>query len=569
MQTSFFASDACAQADSSHFRRIEQVNKYIEDNYVEEPDYQKITEKAVSSMLAELDPHSIYIPARDVQRTNEGLQANFEGVGIAFQIVDDTISVTEVIVGGPSEKVGLQIGDKLLKVDDTVATFKGVNNRFVFNHLRGKKGTEVRLSVKRQGVADPLQFTIVRDKVPIYSVDTYFMIDDEVGFIRLSRFARTSTKEVRDAIGKLKRQGMKRLIFDLRGNSGGYLDIACGIANEFLSEHKLIVYTEGLKSPRQNFSSHRYGTYTKGPLVILIDEFSASASEIVSGAVQDWDRGTIVGRRSFGKGLVQRMFEIYDGAQIRLTTARYYTPSGRCIQKSYDEGTEAYHRELQRRYEQGELVHPDSTGYPDSLKFYTSTGRVVYGGGGIMPDIFVPMDTVRLSDYFLSLRSAGVFNTYALNFADAHRSDTLFADFDRFLQNYDSAAVMRDFADYAVSKNIVRSDVKGEWVASWMNEMARKSVADSSHTIHASNYEDYLNQLLKDTTFLDRLADKARSEDQRSALINRHSDTYMGYMLKALIARNLYGIEYYYRVMRDSDRGLQEAIKAVKQIAVD
>ena len=260
------------------------------------------------------------------------------------------------------------------------------------------------------------------------------------------------------------------------------------------------------------------------------------------------------------------MFEIYDGAQIRLTTARYYTPSGRCIQKSYDEGTEAYHRELQRRYEQGELVHPDSVNYPDSLKFYTSKGRVVYGGGGIMPDVFIPMDTLRLSDYFLSLRSAGVFNTFALAFADAHRSDTLYSDFSHFQQNFDSAAVMRDFADYAASKNITRSDVKGEWVASWMNDMARKTIADTTQVIHASNYEDYLDELLHDRRFLDQLSDKARAEDRRSVLINRHSDIYMGYMLKALIARNLYGIEYYYRVMRNYDQGLQEAIKAVKQI---
>lgn len=567
--TQLNAPFATAQTDSSHFRRIEQVNKYIEDNYVEDPNYLKITEKAVSSMLAELDPHSIYIPARDVQRTNEGLQANFEGVGIAFQIVDDTISVTEVIVGGPSEKVGLMIGDKLLKVDDTVATFKGVNNRFVFNHLRGKKGTEVRLSVKRQGVSEPLQFTIVRDKVPIYSVDTYFMVDDEVGYVRLSRFARTSVNEVRSAIAKLKKQGMKRMIFDLRGNSGGYLDIACGVANEFIGEHRLIVYTEGQKSPRQNFTSNRYGSYTKGPLVILIDEYSASASEIVSGAIQDWDRGTLVGRRSFGKGLVQRMFEIYDGAQIRLTTARYYTPSGRCIQKPYDDGTDAYHRELQRRFDHGELVNTDSINYPDSLKFYTSKGRVVYGGGGIMPDVFIPMDTTRLSDYFLSLRSAGIFNTYALSYADNHRSDSMFADFEHFLQRYDSAAVMRDFSDFAATKGVVRNDVKGEWVASWMNEMARKTISDTTQKIHATNYEEYLEDLMKDSRFVESLKEKARSEDSRSALINRHSDIYMGYMLKALIARNLYGIEYYYRIMQDYDQGLQAAIKTVKEMEKD
>lgn len=552
--------------DTSHFRRIEQVDEYIEKHYVQEPDYKKIGEKAISSMLAELDPHSTYIAAKDVQRTNEGLQANFEGVGIAFQIVDDTISVTEVIVGGPSEKVGLMIGDKLLKVDDTVATFKGVNNRFVFNHLRGKKGTEVNLTIKRNGIDKPLEFKIIRDRVPIYSVDTYFMLDDEVGYIRLARFARTSHSEVRNAIGKLKRQGMKRLIFDLRGNGGGYLDIACGVANEFIEGNRLLVYTEGLRSPRQNYTSRRGGSYTSGPLVILVDEYSASASEIVSGAVQDWDRGLLVGRRTFGKGLVQRMFEIYDGAQIRLTTARYYTPSGRCIQKPYDDGIEAYHRELQKRYEHNELVNPDSINYPDSLRFQTSKGRVVYGGGGIMPDVFVPMDTMRLSDYFLSLRSAGLINTFTLAFADNHRSDTLFSDFSHFILNYDSAAVINDFNEYVASKNILRSDVKGEWVAGWLNEMARKTIADTSHTIHADNYQQYLATLLADTTFLTKLNEKAQAEDKRSTLINQHSDQYLGYIIKAMIARNLYGIEYYYRVMRDYDTGLQQAIKTVKEI---
>ncbi len=552
--------------DSSHFRRINQVDEYIEKFYVEQPNYQKITEKAVSSMLTELDPHSLYIPAKDVQRTNEGLQANFEGVGISFQIVDDTISVTDVIVGGPSEHVGLMIGDKLLKVDDTVATFKGVNNNFVFRHLRGKKGTVVNLTVKRQGIDKPLEFRIVRDKVPIYSIDTYFMVEDEVGYIRLARFARTSHQELREAIRKLKKEGMKRLIFDLRGNGGGYLDIAFAVANEFLDAKKLIVYTEGEKSPRQNLVSRRGGSYTSGPLVILIDEYSASASEIVSGAVQDWDRGTLVGRRTFGKGLVQRMFEIYDGAQIRLTTARYYTPSGRCIQKPYDKGTDAYNHELQKRYEMGELRSADSVSYPDSLKYYTSKGRVVYGGGGIMPDVFVPIDTVRLSDYFLSLRSAGAFNTFALTWADNHRHDSLYATFDAFMRNYDSLAVAKAFDEYAASKNVSRSDVKGEWVAQWMNDQARALVKDSLNAIHADSYENYLSRLLADEQFVQKLKDKAISEDKRSQIINHHSDIYLGYMIKSLIARNLFGIEYYYRVMRDYDEGLKQAIKTVKAL---
>lgn len=551
---------------NANFTRVQQISHFIAENYVETPDYMRITERAVSAMLSELDPHSTYIAAKDVERTNEGLQANFEGVGISFQIVNDTISVTDVISGGPCEKVGVQIGDKLLKVDDTVATYKGVNNNFVFRHLRGPRGTEVILTLKREGVPSPLVFHVIRDKIPIHSVDTYFMLDNEVGYIRLSRFARTSHNEVRSAIKELKNKGMKRLIFDLRGNSGGYLDIAFGIANEFLTSNKLIVYTEGQKSPRRDYRSIRGGSFTEGPLVVLIDEYSASASEIVSGAVQDWDRGTLVGRRTFGKGLVQRMFEFYDGAQVRLTTARYYTPSGRCIQKPYDEGIDAYHQDLRNRYEHNEFVNADSVNYPDSLKYYTSKGRVVYGGGGIMPDVFVPIDTIRLSDYYLSLRSAGVLNTFALSWADQHRSDPNFATFDKFLVNFDSVAVVQSFIHFAATKNVSRSDVKGEWVASWMNEIARRAVADTTRTIHADSYEEYMQRLLTDPAFVEQLNQKAQAEDRRSALINAHSDIYMGYMIKALIARNLYGTEYYYRIMKEEDEGLKQALKTIRGI---
>jgi len=560
-------ADTVAWNDTTQFRRIEQACEYVRHNYVEQPNYQKITEKAITSMLAELDPHSVYIAAKDVPRANEGLQGNFEGVGLAFQIVNDTISVTEVIVGGPSEKVGLQIGDKLIRVDDTTATFKGVNNNFVFRHLRGKKGTQVRLTVKRNGVADPLVFNIIRDKVPIYSVDTYFMLDEEVGYVRLTRFARTSAQEVQKAINALKRQGMKRLIFDLRGNSGGYLDIACAVANQFLDPGRLIVYTEGEKSPRQNFVSRRGGSFTKGSLVILIDEYSASASEIVSGAMQDWDRATLVGRRTFGKGLVQRLFEMYDGAQMRLTTARYYTPSGRCIQKPYTDGKDAYNLELQRRLDHNELVSTDSIVFPDSLKFTTRNGRTVYGGGGIMPDVFVPLDTVRLSDYFLSLRSAGHFNTFALEWADQHRNDSNYATFERFEANYSMEQMSKSFADYVASRDnpIVRTDVRGEWVASWMNDQARKVVTDTTHRIHAGSYVDYMDQLLGDTAFLSQLRQKAQSEDRRSQLINERSDVYMGYLIKSLIARNLFGIEYYYRVMKEQDPALLKALETIKK----
>lgn len=552
--------------DTSQFKRVEEVCNYIRDYYVEKPDYLKITEKATSSMLSELDPHSIYIPAKNVSRANEGLQGNFEGVGVSFQIVNDTISVTDVIVGGPSEKVGLQIGDKLLMVDDTVATFKGVNNNFVYRHLRGKKGTVVKLTVKRHGVDGDMQFSIVRDKVPIYSVDSHFMLDDEVGYIRLSRFARTSVREVHNAIVDLRHKGMKRLVFDLRGNGGGYLDMAVGVANLFLSHGKLIVYTEGEKSKRQDFISYRGGTYTKDPLVVLIDEYSASASEIVSGAVQDWDRGILVGRRSFGKGLVQRMFTLYDGAQIRLTTARYYTPSGRCIQRPYDAGKAAYDMDLQRRYYHKELTNADSVVFPDSLRYHTVGGRVVYGGGGIMPDVFVPMDTVRLSDFFISLRSAGAFNTFALKWADAHRDDKRFASYNDFVANYDSASVMAEFDAYASKLNVKKNDVKGEWVANWIGEQLKKRVADTVNAIHADNYEAYMTDILADTILLSKLSEKAASEDSRRAMINQHSNIYMGDMVKALIARNLYGTDFYYQIMRRQDEGLKIALKKVKEL---
>ena len=493
---------------NDHFRRLQQVSDLIEQKYVETPDYQRITEKGVTAMLSELDPHSVYIAAKDVQRSNEGLQANFEGVGIAFQIVDDTISVTDVIAGGPCEKVGMMIGDKLLKIDDTLATYKGVNNSFVFNHLRGPRGTKVVLTVHRQGEATPLVFNIVRDKIPLHSIDTYFMLDEEVGYIRLTRFARTSHTELRAAIRELKGKGMKRLIFDLRGNSGGFLDIAFGIANEFLDAGKLIVYTKGDKSPRRDYRSRRGGTFTDGALVVMIDEYSASASEIVSGAVQDWDRGTLVGRRSFGKGLVQQMMELYDGAQIRLTTARYYTPSGRCIQKPYDEGTDAYHMDLRKRYEHNEMVNADSVSFPDSLKFETASGRVVYGGGGIMPDVFVPMDTMRLSDYYISLRGKGLLNTFPQHWADAHRKQAEVKTFDLYLKNYDTFKLDSLLTAEALEKGVVRD------------------------------------------------AEKEASQPERTA----HSDRYLRLMLKAQVARSLFGIDYYYKVMKEVDDGYQRAL---------
>ena len=499
--------------------RVDEVMRLIDGNYTESPDMDRLSEEAVKAMLKALDPHSVYIAAKDVKRANEGLEGNFEGVGVSFQIVNDTIVVQSVIDGGPSEKVGIMIGDKFIRIDGIDATGDSARNDFVFRHLRGKKGTTVVVDVLRQGTV--YTFHIVRDKIPIYSIDTYFMANDTVGYIRLIRFARTSVDEFRKAIKSLGKQGMTSLILDLRGNSGGYLDIAHGLASEFLDRGQLVVYQEGRRTPRQDYRANGRGNFRavrnvngdvlQGRLVVLIDETSASASEIVAGAVQDWDRGTVVGRRSYGKGLVQRMFPLSDGGQVRLTTARYFTPSGRCIQRPYDEGDDAYRQDINRRYSHGELVNADSIHFADSLKYTTAHGRTVYGGGGIMPDVFVPMDTMRLSDYFISLRGKGLLNSFPMQWADQHRRDPQVKTFELFLQNYDSFCLDSLLTAAALEKGVVRD------------------------------------------------SEKEALEPERTA----HSDHYMWLMLKAQVARNLFGIDYYFKVMKEVDDGYKKALEVL------
>ena len=491
--------------------RVDEVMKLIDGNYTEAPDMDKLSTEAINAMLKALDPHSVYIAAKDVERANEPLQGNFEGVGISFQIVSDTIVVQSVIEGGPSEKVGVEIGDKLINIDGIPATGDSAKNDFVFRHLRGKKGTEVVVDIMRQGTV--YTFHIIRDKIPIYSIDTYFMADDTIGYIRLTRFARTSGDEFRKALHSLRKQGMNALVLDLRGNTGGFLDIACQLANEFLERGQLIVYQEGRKTPRQNFHANGRGNFKSGRLVVLIDEGSASASEIVSGAVQDWDRGTVIGRRSYGKGLVQRMMPLADGGQIRLTTARYFTPSGRCIQRPYDEGTDVYRQDVNNRYRHGELVNADSIHFADSLKYTTAHGRTVYGGGGIMPDIFVPMDTMRLTDYYISLRGKGLLNSFPMQWTNAHRRDREVRDFETYLANYDSFGLDNLLTAAAIEKGVVRDTAK------------------------------------------------EAAEPERTA----HSDRYMRLMLKAQVARNLFGIEYYYKVMKEIDDGYQRAVEELRK----
>jgi len=429
--------------------------------YVEDVDQPKLTEEAIVAVLKELDPHSVYISKADVDKTNEPLVGNFEGVGIQFQLYKDTILVISPVPGGPSEKLGILAGDKILKINNEDAFGKKVNNQYVLDHLRGTKGSKVDVSILRKGRKDLILYTITRDKIPINSIDAFFMLTDDIGYIKLSRFAATSTDEFIDAANALKKQGMKNLVFDLRGNSGGFLNVAFDLADQFLPSGKMVVYTKGLRSPKQDFIATSNGMFESGKLVVLIDEGSASASEIVSGAVQDWDRGLILGRRSFGKGLVQRPFLLPDSSMVRITTARYYTPSGRCIQKSYADGEENYNYEVYNRYKHGELVHADSIKFPDSLKYFTQNKRVVYGGGGIMPDYFIPLDTTFVSDYYTDIFRKGLLNEFTVQYIETRRADLLktYPDIKSFKNGFkEEQKLLNEFVAYAETKEVPRKD---------------------------------------------------------------------------------------------------------------
>ncbi len=413
--------------------------QYIESIYVDSVNSKELVEKAIIHLLEELDPHSTYISAEEVAEANEPLQGSFDGIGIQFNILHDTIFVVEPIQGGPSEKLGIRAGDKIVEVEGVKMAGVGIKNSDVLSKLRGPKGTKVKVGIERGGYDKWLYFEITRDKIPIYSVDAAYMISPEIGYIKVSRFAATTTEEIRKGIADLKEQGMKDLILDLQDNGGGLLRSAIEMGDEFLSDDlpkdapknekgKLLVYTEGRAFKKESFNTRAGlpGSFEKGRLVVLIDESSASASEIVSGAIQDWDRGVIVGRRSFGKGLVQRPVNLPDGSMVRLTVQKYYTPAGRCIQKPYDEGKDDYYSDYSRRLKNGEFFSADSIKFPDSLKYQTRiTKRTVYGGGGIMPDIFVPLDTSENSRYFSDLIRVGVQNDWSMSYANAHREELL------------------------------------------------------------------------------------------------------------------------------------------------
>ena len=492
---------------SGRYTKIDEILKYIDEQYVDTVDDKKLVESTITSMLQSLDPHSSYISADELAANNEPLQGNFEGIGVEFNIVDDTIRVIDAIQGGPAAGVGIAAGDRIVKVDSKPVAGIRITNKQVFEKLKGPGGTKVKVTVLRVGKRTPLEFTITRGTIPIYSVDVAYMVAPQTGYIKIARFAATTYDEYMAAFKKLRAQGMQRLIIDLRGNGGGYLNTATSIADEFLDNGKEILYTQGKARPRKDYKATAEGEFEKGKLIVLIDDGSASASEILAGALQDNDRATIVGRRSFGKGLVQEQSEFSDGSAIRLTIARYYTPSGRCIQKPYNGNIDDYYNEEYDRYKSGELESADSIKVGDSLKYKTLSGRTVYGGGGITPDVFVPLDTTGHSHYLSMVSYNGVLNDYAFEYADNNRA--------RLKASY-SVETFRD-------KFLVSADELDRFVA-----------------------------------YAEKRGVK-RNEQQI-----RQSETLLKNQLKALIARDIWNNEGFYPVFQADDNVLKKAVELMR-----
>lgn len=448
----FFAQQTDATTIAA--RKMTEVLYNVERFYVDAPDANKLSEAAIIALLEELDPHSTYIPKEELNDAQMQINGSFVGIGVRFQLMKDTISVVATIPGGPSEKLGILPGDQIVQVDGQNVAGIGIKNDQVRQKLMGDLGTKVKVTVSRKGKL--LDFNITRDKIPVFSVDAAYMIDQEIGYIKLNSFSKTTVQEVQNALLSLKEQGMKSLIFDLQGNGGGLLDAAHKLADEFLSGDKLIVYSEGRAQPRYDLKAGKKGLFEVGPLIVLTDEYSASASEILSGAIQDWDRGLVVGRRSYGKGLVQRPMPLSDGSEMRLTIARYYTPTGRHIQKPYQD-TETYRKDLNQRYLNGEFFLKDSIKMPDSLMYKTlKTKRTVYGGGGIMPDVFVALDTTESTTYFSKLIQGGHVNSFAFKYINANRTvlKAQYPSFQSFKNNFTcDNAFMDEFFAYVAQED--------------------------------------------------------------------------------------------------------------------
>ena len=441
--------------------KFRDILSHIERSYVDEVDSEALVEGAINSMLEKLDPHSVYIPKEELELTKSQLEGAFEGVGIEFNLIKDTIYVVAPLSGGPSEAAGLKAGDKIVKVDGKTVAGTGLTNRDVFNLLRGPKGSKVELGVKRASEEDLTHYTVVRDKIPQYSVAVNYMVNDEIGYIKVTRFSATTYDEFKKAMDELKAQGMKKLILDLQDNPGGYMDRAINMADEFISGNKLIVYTDGKRTRYDSQArAQRTGLFEEQPVIVLLNEGSASASEIVAGALQDNDRALIVGRRSFGKGLVQMPIDLNDGSQLRLTISRYYTPSGRSIQKPYDQKGD-YRQDLSKRFEHGEYFSADSIKFIDTLRYETRKGRVVYGGGGIMPDFFVPYDTSQNSVYMNKLFLNNIVNEYTLDFAEDNRKKLEKMGFEKYYKNFEvTDQMLQQVVELGKQQN-VKFDQKG------------------------------------------------------------------------------------------------------------
>ncbi len=488
----------------SRLSSTEQVLRLIEKRYVDSVDLSTLEQETIEDLLSKLDPHSVYITAEDFNKSNEVLEGNFEGIGIEFYILNDTIYVVSAIPGGPSESLGIRSGDKIIKVNDQVVAGKKITNTDVGKYLRGEKGSKVKVSIKRNHQPKLLDFNITRGTIPLNSVDVSYMVNDKIGFIKVSSFGSTTYDEFFEALKKLKKQGLESLILDLRGNSGGYLNTAIMIADELLADKKLIVYTEGKSSPKKEEFATGAGNFEEGKLIVLVDEGSASASEIVAGAVQDWDRGIIVGRRSFGKGLVQEQATLADGARLRLTIARYYTPTGRCIQKPYNMNKEDYLSDVQNRYVHGELSEADSIINKGHKAFKTPSGKIVYDGGGISPDVFIPIDTNDFSTFYARVVSEGVLSEFVYMYADAHKSRMkAFPSLDGFIEKFNvDESLFREFLNLSYKKGIN---------------------AKASELIKSKNS--------------------------------------IKIQIKALFARQLFGSEGYYRIQQQMDKGLLKSIE--------
>lgn len=435
--------------------KLEAIIDLIQNAYVDSISTDTLVEKTIPQLLKNLDPHTAYIPAKEMVEVEEEMRGNFGGIGVQFSIQNDTVMVVDVISGGPSSKLGILAGDRIVSVNDTTLVGAGLKNEKVLSKLRGEKGTKVKVGIKRKGFRELIPFDITRGDIPIYSVDVSYMIDAETGYIKVSRFAEQTYHEFMTGMEKLKQQGMKNVIVDLRGNPGGYLNAVIRMVNEFLDKGELIVYTEGNSQARKTYQADSRGAFRDKGVVVLIDDFSASASEIFAGAIQDNDRGWIIGRRSFGKGLVQEQIPFNDGSAVRLTVARYYTPSGRCIQKPYDKGNDEYYKDIMDRAIHGEFQKVDSIKYKDTIKYKTLGGRIVYGGGGVMPDFFIPADTLGFSDYYSKITQKGLVYQFALDYADSNRKElskmNTIGEFENYFQKTN---VLNIFVAFAEKKGV-------------------------------------------------------------------------------------------------------------------